>query len=289
MCGLVGSYHPSRDGGAAPLDLLARMRDTMEHRGPDGAGVWMSANGRCSLGHRRLSIIDLSSNANQPMLTPKGDIALVFNGEIYNHAEVRKELEALGKYTFRTDHSDTEMLLYAYAEWGPECVHKFYGMFAFAIYDARDKANPVLHLCRDRVGIKPLYFSRTPQGEWVFASEIKALLKHPSIPREMDPCAFGHYLSFIVAPAPMTMFRNVFKLPAGYWATIHANGRTSAHRYWNCAPDSLDTYKTSDLSFDEAVEEFLRLMKQAVRRRLVSDVPFGALLSGGSIPASTLP
>lgn len=281
MCGLVGSYHPSRDGGAAPLDLLARMRDTMEHRGPDGAGEWISGNGRCSLGHRRLSIIDLSSNANQPMLTPEGDIALVFNGEIYNHAEIRKELEALGKYTFRTDHSDTEMLLYAYAEWGPECVHKFYGMFAFAIYDARDKTNPVLHLCRDRVGIKPLYFARTPQGEWVFASEIKALLKHPAIPREMDPCALGHYLSFIVAPAPMTMFRNVFKLPAGYWATIHANGRTSAHRYWNCAPDSQDTFKTSDLSFDEAVEEFLRLMKQAVRRRLVSDVPFGALLSGG--------
>ena len=113
MCGLVGSYHPSRDGGASPIDVLARMRDTMEHRGPDGAGEWISSNGRCSLGHRRLSIIDLSTNANQPMLTPEGDIALVFNGEIYNHADVRRELEALGKYTFRTDHSDTEMLLYA--------------------------------------------------------------------------------------------------------------------------------------------------------------------------------
>jgi asparagine synthase (glutamine-hydrolysing) len=133
------------------------------------------------LGFTRLAINGLTPLGNQPFRLEGG--ALVCNGEIYNHADVRKELEALGKYTFRTDHSDTEMLLYAYAEWGPECVHKFYGMFAFAIYDTRDKANPVLHLCRDRVGIKPLYFARTPQGEWLFASEIKALLKHPSIPR----------------------------------------------------------------------------------------------------------
>lgn len=281
MCGLVGSYHPGRDGRAIDLVTLARMRDLITHRGPDGAGVWMSENGRCTLGHRRLSIIDLSEAANQPMLNPEGDLALVFNGEIYNHAEIRKELEALGKYRFRTDHSDTEVLLYSYAEWGMECVHRFYGMFAFAIYDARDRDQPLLHLCRDRIGIKPLYFSRTQVGEWVFGSEIKALLAHPDISREMDPTAFGHYLSFIVAPAPMTMFKGIFKLPAGHWATIDANGRAKSYQYWDCAPDALDTYSKDELSFDDAVHELTRLLKQSVRRRLVSDVPFGALLSGG--------
>jgi asparagine synthase (glutamine-hydrolysing) len=281
MCGIAAAYHPTRDGGSASLEVMAAMRDTMPHRGPDGVGVWRSANGRCSMGHRRLSIIDLSENANQPMLSSDGKIAVVFNGEIYNHAEIRAELEALRKYEFRTDHSDTEMLVYAFAEWGEACVHKFYGMFAAVIYDARDPAAPKLHFFRDRVGIKPLYFARTPRGEWLFASEIKALLKHPDVPREMDPLAFNHYLTFIVAPAPMTMFKGIFKLPAGHWATIQPDGRGEAKRYWNCAPDARDLYTESELSFDDAVDEVTRLLRLAVKRRLVSDVPFGALLSGG--------
>jgi len=281
MCGIVGAYHPTRDGGATALDTLARMRDAMAHRGPDGVGEWRSENGRCSFGHRRLSIIDLSTDANQPMLSADGKIAVVFNGEIYNHADIRKELEALGKYQFRTDHSDTEVLLYAYAEWGKAFVHKMYGMFAIAIYDARDAGNPVMHFIRDRIGVKPLYFTRTRKGEWLFASEIKAILEHPDVPREMDPLAFNHYLSFIVAPAPMTMFKGIFKLPAGYWATIHPNGRAGAEQYWNCAPDAADLYTEKELPFDDAVEELTRLLKLAVKRRMVSDVPFGALLSGG--------
>ncbi len=281
MCGIVAAYHPTRDAGAAPLELIAVMRDTMSHRGPDGVGAWRSENGRCSMGHRRLSIIDLSDKANQPMLSSDGKIAVVFNGEIYNHAEIRAELEALGKYQFRTDHSDTEMLVYAFAEWGEDCVHKFYGMFAAVIYDAREKSRPKLHFFRDRIGVKPLYFARTQRGEWLFASEIKALLKHPDISREMDPLAFNHYLSFIVAPAPMTMFKGVFKLPAGFWATIHADGRSEAKRYWNCAPDSRDLFTEKELPFDDAVDELTRLLRLAVKRRLVSDVPFGALLSGG--------
>jgi asparagine synthase (glutamine-hydrolysing) len=281
MCGIVGSYHPLRSDGAVQLATLARMRDAMTHRGPDGAGQWRSTDGRCALGHRRLSIIDLSDAANQPMLSADGKLALIFNGEIYNHAEIRKELVALGKYRFRTDHSDTETLLYAFAEWGKECVHRFYGMFAFAIYDQRDPARPLLHLCRDRVGVKPLYFTHTNKGEWAFASEIKALLKHPDVAREMDPLAFNHYLSFIVAPAPLTMFKGVFKLPAGYWATIHPNGRATSDRYWNCAPDAADLYTEDELPFDAAVDELTRLLKQSIRRRMVSDVPFGVLLSGG--------
>ena len=281
MCGIVSSYHPARDGGACEIGVIERMRDAMAHRGPDGVGAWRSPNGRCAMGHRRLSIIDLSENANQPMFSADGAIAVVFNGEIYNHAEIRAELESLGKHQFRTDHSDTEMLIYAYAEWGPACVHKFYGMFAAVIYDMRDAARPALHFFRDRVGVKPLYFSRTPKGEWLFASEIKAILKHPDVRREMDPLAFNHYLSFIVAPAPMTMFKGIFKLPAGYWATLHSDGRCEAHRYWDCAPDANDLYSEKELPFDDAVDELTALLRKAVKRRLVSDVPFGALLSGG--------
>lgn len=253
----------------------------MVHRGPNGAGIWRAPDEHCVLGHRRLSIIDLSTNANQPMVSPDGKVTIVFNGEIYNHAEIRSELENLGKYKFRTDHSDTEALLYAFMEWGPDCVHKLYGMFAFAIYDARKTGKPVLHLVRDRVGIKPLYFTKTETGEWLFASEIKALLPHPAVKAEMNDTAFWHYLTFIVSPPPMTMFDGVFKLPAGYWATIDHSGQGTANRYWLSAPKSDEYYSTKDLSFDEAVTELVGIMRASIKRRMVSDVPFGVLLSGG--------
>ena len=180
-----GAFQPSGRGLVSD-DTLVEMRDRMSHRGPDGGGFWRSPAEDCVLGHRRLSIIDLSTTANQPMLTADGKVALVFNGEIYNHADIRAELERLGKYACKTDHSDTEVLLHAYMEWGPDCVQRFYGMFAFAIYDARDPERPALHLVRDRVGIKPMYFARTDAGEWMFASEIKALLAHPAISAAMD-------------------------------------------------------------------------------------------------------
>ena len=156
------------------------MRDRMAHRGPDGCGLWSSPDRRCVLGHRRLSIIDLSDLAAQPMSNAHGSVTLTFNGEIYNHADVRRELEALGKYTWKTDHSDTEMILHAYEEWGVDCVSRFYGMFAIGIYDTRDPGRPVMHLLRDRVGIKPIYFARTGRGEWLFASEIRAIVAHSS-------------------------------------------------------------------------------------------------------------
>jgi asparagine synthase (glutamine-hydrolysing) len=257
------------------------MRDRMTHRGPDGAGLWQARDRRCLLGHRRLSIIDLSTSANQPMLNSDGTVALVFNGEIYNHAELRAELQALGKYQWQTDHSDTEVLLHAYEEWGLDCVKRFYGMFAFAVYDARDPARPVLHLARDRVGKKPLYFSRTRTGEWLFASEIRALFAHPDLTPEMDRTAFWHYLTFIVTPAPLTLFRGVFKLPAGQVMTIDHEGHAQAHAYSDYRPDVATTLTEKDLSVPEAVQELTRLLRQAVRRRMVSDVPFGVLLSGG--------
>jgi asparagine synthase (glutamine-hydrolysing) len=280
MCGIVGAFKPLGPEASADA-VLVRMRDSIAHRGPDGAGLWRSTDRRCCLGHRRLSIIDLSDAAAQPMVNDDGTVAVTFNGEIYNHQDVRRELQRLGKYTWKTDHSDTEVLLRAFEEWGLDCVNRFYGMFAFAVYDGRDRAQPVLHLVRDRVGIKPLYFTQTTAGEWLFGSEIKALLAHPSITPEMDRTAFWHYLTFIVTPAPLTLFRGIFKLPAGHRLTIAASGRATAGAYWDCAPAAADTWRESDLSESEAADRLLALLRQSIARRMVSDVPFGVLLSGG--------
>src|SRR5262249_12268249 len=279
MCGIVGVFQGP--GRAGDCGVVARMRDRMAHRGPDGAGGWSSRGRRCVLGHRRLSIIDLSAAAAQPMTNADGSVAITFNGEIYNHAAVRRELEALGKYSWQTDHSDTEVLLHAYEEWGLDCLPKLYGMFALAIYDARVPDRPVLHLVRDRVGVKPLYFTRTTAGGWMFASEIRALLAHPAVTPEMDRTAFWHYLTFIVTPAPMTLFRGIFKLPAGHTLTIDHQGESVARQYWDCRPDPARRLKPSDLSENEAVGELTRLLQQSIARRMVSDVPFGVLLSGG--------
>ncbi|PYQ75020.1 MAG: asparagine synthase (glutamine-hydrolyzing) [Acidobacteria bacterium] len=279
MCGIVGSFHPFGKG-AAP-DVVARMRDRMSHRGPDGFGLWQSPDRRCVLGHRRLAIIDLSPAAAQPMTNDAATVSLTYNGEIYNHAAVRRELQALGKYEWKTDHSDTEVLLHAYEEWGVDCVNKFYGMFAVAIYDARDASRPVMYLIRDRVGIKPMYFARTSRGEWLFASEIRALMVHPDVTPEMDRTALWHYLTFIVTPAPLTLFKGIFKLPAAHILTIDHCGEATAREYWDCVPDASKTLAEEEISEADAVAELTRLLKQSISRRMVSDVPFGVLLSGG--------
>jgi asparagine synthase (glutamine-hydrolysing) len=280
MCGIVGAFKPLGPEATAE-SVLGRMRDQLAHRGPDGTGLWRSPDGRCAMAHRRLSIIDLSTAALQPMVNDAGTVALIFNGEIYNHADIRRELEALGRFRWRTDHSDTEVLLHAYEQWGLDCLHKFYGMFAVAIYDARDRDRPVVHLVRDRVGIKPLYFTRTAAGEWLFASEIKALFAHDQVSPEMDRVAFWHYLTFIVTPAPLTLFRGIFKLPAGHTITIDHTGRATTRQYWDCKPDANSVISESDLSIPEAAAELRRLLRQSIARRMVSDVPFGVLLSGG--------
>jgi asparagine synthase (glutamine-hydrolysing) len=279
MCGIVGSFHP---GSRAPdPSVIARMRDRMAHRGPDGCGLWRSSDRHCTLAHRRLSIIDLSDAAAQPMTNRDGTVAITFNGEIYNHADLRKELQALGKYEWKTDHSDTEVLLHAYEEWDLDFVHRLYGMFALGIYDARDPARPALHLVRDRVGVKPMYFARTSGGEWLFASEIRAIVAHPDISPEMDRTALWHYLTFIVAPAPLTLFRGVFKLPAGHALSVDHTGRATVREFWDCRPDRSIALSPRDISESEAVAELTRLLKQSIARRMVSDVPFGVLLSGG--------
>ena len=279
MCGIIGSFSPR--GMACPDPDLTRMRDRMVHRGPDGGQNWRSADNKVAFGHRRLSIIDLSENANQPMVNAAGDLAVIFNGEIYNHAELRKVLAATGKYRWKTDHSDTEVLLNGYAEWGLGLIDKLYGDFAIVFYDGREVGAPKVHLVRDHSGVKPLYVARTSSGEWLFGSEIRALLAHPNLPVEMDRTAFWHYLTFIVAPAPLTMFKGVFKIPAGWRVTINHLGYAKAEQWWDCKPNARETLKETDLSYDQACDELRDLLRQSISRRMVSDVPFGVLLSGG--------
>ena len=280
MCGFVCAFHPTANQ-VTSRDILIRMRDKMVHRGPDAEGIYRSPDDRCGMGFRRLSIIDLSDAASQPMLNDDGRVALVYNGEIYNHREVRSELEALGKFAWKTDHSDTEVLLRAYEEWGIGCLDRLNGMFSFAIYDMRNRNRPVLHIVRDRLGIKPVYFSRTTQGEWLFASEIRALVAHPHITPEMNRAAFWHYLTFIVSPPPLTLFKGIFKLPAGYRMVIDHRGRARAQRYWDSLPSAKNTLRENDLSLDEAAVEVISLLRRSVERQMVSDVPWGVLLSGG--------
>ncbi len=279
MCGIVGilKTEQARNREATSAVLVA-MRDRMTHRGPDDAGEW--TDGRCFLGHRRLSIIDLSPAGHQPMLSADGKVAVVFNGEIYNHAEFRAELEARG-HRYR-GHSDTETLLYAYLEWGLDAFKRFFGMWGVAIYDARDQARPVMHLVRDRIGIKPVYVARTGSGDWLFASEIKAIVAHPEIRVETDLTALWHYFTFIVTPAPLTLFRGVFKIPAGWRITIDHTGAARAEQWWECLPDHRPPARNSGgMSEDECVEETIALLRKSISRRMVADVPFGVLLSGG--------
>ena len=192
MCGIVGTLSFDNSNYKVNPEYIENMNQTMSHRGPDGSGLWISEDSRVGFGHRRLSIIDLSEKANQPMINDDKTVAIIFNGEIYNHQEIRNELESTNRYRWNTDHSDTEVILHAFEEWGIECLNKFRGMFAIAIWD--DKAKN-LWLVRDRVGIKPLYYS-IHDGRVVFASEIKALLEDPDQKREINEEAVFDYLSY---------------------------------------------------------------------------------------------
>lgn len=273
MCGVLGVI--VRRGTALPSpEVLERMRDTMAHRGPDGAGLWIDPRGEVALAHRRLAIIDPGPTADQPMSTVDGRYTITFNGEIYNHAEIRRELESDGVGPWRTDHSDTEVILHSFARWGIECVYRFRGMFAFGLWD-RDARE--LWLVRDRIGIKPLYLASTPYGT-AFASEIKALLEQPGMQRSVDEEALFHYLSFLVSPAPRTLFRGVEKLEAGTWTRIGADGHRTTSRYWDPFDD---VEPVPDLGDDELGRQVLALLDESVQLRKVSDVPVGVFLSGG--------
>ena len=279
MCGIVGVLDFRNSSFRVTEPYLIRMRDTMVHRGPDGAGAWIADDGRIGLGHRRLSIIDLSPAAAQPMCNEDGSLWVSFNGEIYNHAEIRRELEEIGGHRWKTDHSDTEVILHAFEQWGIECLQKFRGMFAIALWDAKKRE---LWLIRDRIGIKPLYYS-VHHGRVTFASEIKALLQDPEQNRALDEAAFFHYLSFLTTPAPQTLFAGIRKVPSGTWLRFRENGQVLEQRYWDVWDH---THPLIGVSEQDIAEQILAELRTAVRLRKVSDVPVGVFLSGG-IDSST--
>lgn len=279
MCGIIGALSLDTSRFRVSESYLNPMRDMMAHRGPDGGSSWFSPDGVVGLGHRRLSIIDLSTAADQPMCNEDGTLWIVLNGEIYNHPEIRAELEALGGHSWKTDHSDTEVVLHAFEQWGIDCLHKFRGMFAIGIWHSPSRE---LWLVRDRIGVKPLYYTRR-NDRLVFASEIKAILKDPSQPREVNREGLLHYLSFLTTPAPQTLFAGIHKLPPGTWMRVSADGSIREHRYW----DLWDHVQPRDQSSeDDIAAELLSELRTAVQLRKVSDVPVGVFLSGG-IDSST--
>ncbi|MBN8539925.1 MAG: asparagine synthase (glutamine-hydrolyzing) [Deltaproteobacteria bacterium] len=279
MCGVNGALVFERSNFELSISYIEKMRDTMIHRGPDGADLWIASNKKVGFGHRRLSIIDLSDAAKQPMVNDDGTVVLTFNGEIYNHAEIKKEIQSIKQFKWRTDHSDTEVLLRAYEVWGRACVHKFRGMFAFAIWDARSQE---LWLVRDRIGVKPLYYS-VVNDRFIFASEIKALLTDPALKPEVDEESFFHYLSFLTTPAPNTLFRGVKKLRGGHELVVQRNGQIQENRYWDVLDHTTPLVGKSD---EEIADLILNELRTSVALRKVSDVPVGVFLSGG-IDSST--
>ena len=278
MCGIVGVIKFKNSMFNITEPYINSMRDAMVHRGPDGFGTWISLDKKIGFGHRRLSIIDLSMAASQPMCNEDGSIWIVFNGEIYNHYEIRPELEKL-RHSFKTDHSDTEVIIHAYEEWGIACINRFRGMFAFALWDGRERC---LWLVRDRMGIKPLYFTINNE-RLIFASEIKAILTDSSIPRDVDEESFYHYLSFLTTPAPNTLFKDIKKLPCGSVARIDENSNLTVQRYWDLW-DNINPLV--NFTEKEIAERLLDELRIAVKYRKVSDVPVGVFLSGG-IDSST--
>ncbi|MBW8029284.1 MAG: amidotransferase 1, exosortase A system-associated [Ferrovum sp.] len=268
MCGLVGIFD-IQGKYSLSRELLDRMNEAQFHRGPDEGGLHMEPG--VGLGHRRLSIIDLSSG-QQPLFNEDRSVVVVFNGEIYNFVDLMPELQALG-HTFRT-HCDTEVIVHAWEEWGENCVDRFRGMFAFALWDRNRQK---LFLARDRLGVKPLFYSLQPDGKFIFASELKALRLYPGFDPTLDPCAVEEYFAYGYIPEPRTIYRNTFKLPPGYHLTLSPNAPLSApRRYWDIPFAPVPVTSLQDMQ-----EELVERLREAVRIRLVSEVPLGAFLSGG--------
>ncbi|MBI5144005.1 MAG: asparagine synthase (glutamine-hydrolyzing) [Candidatus Omnitrophica bacterium] len=265
MCGICGYIH--LDKSKKPQEsILKGMMDTLVHRGPDDEGAYLSAN--VALGHRRLSIIDLETG-HQPMTNEDGTVVIVYNGEVYNFKELKDILLKRG-HLFKT-RSDTEVVVHAYEEYGEDCVKLFNGMFAFAIWDAK---NEKLFLARDRFGKKPLYYAIF-DNQFIFGSELKAILKHPSVRKEIDLNALSKYLAYEYIPSPYSIFKNIRKLEPGSRLTLE-NGSYRVGRYWDLGfshPDKFDLI--------ESESKLTALLKESVKRRLISDVPLGVFLSGG--------
>ena len=278
MCGIAGLLDLERRSGSQELEALGRaMAATLNHRGPDAHGVWSDAEAGVALGHTRLSIVDLSPAGAQPMVSSCGACVITYNGEIYNAADLRPELEARGR-RFR-GHSDTEVLVEAIAEWGVKpTVERLIGMFAFALWDRRDRT---LSLVRDRLGIKPLYFGRQ-NGRVVFASELKAFEVLPDWRPELNRDALAAYLRLAYVPSPHSIYRGIDKLAPGHIATIDAEGKIETSAFWS-VEKAAERGKSApfNVSDREAIDTLEMLLGDAVGRRLVADVPLGAFLSGG--------
>ena len=277
MCGIAGFVDRWDSGQARPVEERAAILDSMcriiEHRGPDDQGVTLDRG--VALGMRRLSIIDLAGG-HQPISGEDGSVSIVYNGEIYNFHELKDRLEAAG-HQFKT-HCDTETVLHGYEEFGPDCLKDLRGMFAFAIWDAK---NQVLFIARDRAGKKPLYYSVTRGGSLIFGSELKVLLQHPDVEREIDPKALDAYFTLGYIPDPYSIFKNVKKLPPGHYLTF-SQGRLDVKQYWD-----FNFNPSESLREEDYLEELRFLLDESVRLRLISDVPLGAFLSGG-IDSSTI-
>ncbi len=272
MCGITGVWEYGATRGNVGRELVMSMRDVMTHRGPDDAGELIFDEARGGFGFRRLSIIDLSAAGHQPMHGCTDRVWLVFNGEIYNHAKLRAELEQRGHvYASRTD---SETILHLYEDRGLDFVNYLEGDYAIAIWD-QDREE--LMLVRDRAGVKPLYFYHEG-GRFIFASEIKAILQHPSVTPELNEQSLYHYLTFVTTPAPHTLFKDIKKLPAGHLLTINRRGELSVKQYWDALPASPPA---KELSESEHEANILRLLRESIAKRMMSDVPFGVFLSGG--------
>lgn len=288
MCGICGELILNNKDARVDPHVLVKMRDTMSHRGPDGFGLWISEDGKVGFGHRRLSIIDLSPAAAQPMCNEDKTIWITYNGEIYNHLKIRKELES-HNHIYKS-HSDTETLIHAYEQWGIDFIHRLEGMFAFALWDSRNKS---LYLVRDRIGVKPLYWCEI-NGKLLFASEIKAILAHPDVHKDVNLEGLYHYLTFSVAPAPLTLFKDIYKISAGHYVKYTLGSKPRDFQYWDAIfPQSGSTAiywegknlpqtgSSQYLDEDYCISNIRKLFNESVEKRMMSDVPFGVFLSGG--------
>ena len=268
MCGITGILD-LRDKREISKNILTCMNDTQYHRGPDEGGIFIEPG--IGLGHRRLSIIDLSGG-QQPLFNEDHSVVVVYNGEIYNFTDLARELKGFG-HIFRT-HCDTEVIVHAWEQWGEQCVERFRGMFAFAIWD---KMKRTLFLARDRLGIKPLYYAELSDGHFIFASELKSLRAHPKFRTQIDPCAVEDYFAFGYIPDPKTIFKNVKKLEPGYTLTLSSeNPKPRIEQYWDI-PFGTISYKSEEHIQNELIER----LSEAVKIRMIADVPLGAFLSGG--------
>jgi len=276
MCGINGIYN-FNNSKKVQEDTLIKMRDTLIHRGPDDAGIYISDDEKVGLGTRRLKIIDLSSAGHMPMAvkSQKDNVWITYNGEIYNFLELKNDLEKKG-YKFKSK-TDTEVILNSYLEYGPDCVKTFNGMFAFAIWDETKR---MLFCARDHLGIKPFYYASIA-GTFYFGSEIKAILANPDIKKELNEEGLSYYLTFSCLPSPQTMFSGIKKLAPAHYLIIKPNVEIEEKEYWN------PVKKTSEIKSEEFyISEVRRLLRDSIKLQMVSDVPFGCFLSGG-IDSST--